>query len=249
MILLLAAALGGPTESLARQRLEDALLARALGDHERSRSVLLTLANSLAADDPVRGWALFWLATERLEWDRVDAARESLRDCIRSGPARDVCQELLARVELEQRAARTLPTTWTFEGPHGVILPGPGRMALESGDLVWTHVRDPANPGTLLFGTALPPDAPPSTITLSLTSVDRESWIGIVLVDVDGNVTPAPEGVQRVAADRTTALVTRLDHANGLDASRLERVLIRDVTGMDDAGSTSVLRLHELQIE
>lgn len=249
MTFLLSLALGAPDDTVARQRLEDALLARALGDHARSRSGLLTLTRSLPSEDPVRGWALFWLGTERLEWGEVEAARNSLRECIRSGPARDVCEELLARLELEERAIQELPTVWTFDGPHGVILPGAGRMAMEGGDLVWSHVRDPAQAGTLIFGTELPPELPPSRLTLSITSVGRESWLGVVLVDIHGNVVPAPEGVQRVAADRATELVTRLDVAVGLDPTELERVLIRDVTGMDDAGSTSTLRLHELRLE
>ena len=243
---LALAADGGPS---ARQRLEDALLARALGDHDLCRSRLMTLANSLAADDPVRGWSLFWLATMRMEWGEPQAARETLRECIRTGPTREVCEDLLVRLELEGAAMRAVPTVWDFQGPHGVVLPEQGRMAVEDGELVWTHVRDPSSPGTLIFGVDLPPDTPPATFTLTIRSVDRESWVGVVFVDTRGNVLPASEGVRRLPADTPITLNLPVDGQRGPLPGTLERVLVRDVSGLSDAsGASSTLRFAEIAL-
>lgn len=234
----------------ARQGLEDAMLARALGDHETARARLLLLTNSLSADDPVRGWALYRLATIQLDWGDAERARTTLRECIRTGPAREVCEDLLGRMQLDDHAMRAVPTQWTFDGPHGVILPGNGRLTIEAEQLVWRQPRDPGVPGTLLFGVDLPPDTPVSTLQLQVTSVGADAWVGLVFVDEQGSVFPAVEGVRRLPADLPTPLVADLTSGPpGLDPSRIERVLIRDMSALNDANaSTGELRIDDVTL-
>jgi hypothetical protein len=233
-----------------RQALEDAMLARALGDHETARARLLLLTNSLAAEDPVRGWALYWLATIQLDWGDAARARDSLRECIRTGPAREVCEDLLGRVQLDEQAMRTVPTVWTFADDHGVVLPGDGRLVVEDEALVWAHPRDPSLPGTLLFGVDLPAGTPVSRLDLTATARDADAWLGVVFVDERGGVFPAAEGVRRVPADQPTVLTARLAPGpTGLDPSGIERVLIRDMTAVHDAAADGgVIVLDDLAL-
>ncbi len=225
----------------ARARLEDALLARALGEHARCRSRLLTLVNELAADDPVRGEALSWLATVEREQGEQDRAREHLRDCIRSGPARSRCEEQLAALELEARAVRERPTVWDFDGPHGLVLSGRGRILVKDGRLHWFSVRDPSNPSALSFGLDLADDEP-LQVEIELFSPESPAWLNLLVVDRAGTVRPAPEGIQRVPTGELHNLRFTVERPASTD-----RAVLRDMSGLSaGSGSESHIELHAI---
>lgn len=236
----------------AQASLEEALLVRALGDHETARSALSRLADETPADHPVHGQVHYWLARLELERRNRDGARQSFRACIRTPVTREVCADALGKMELEDRAVRELPTVWRFDGsPHGVVLPGQGRMEVAEGTLLWAHPRDPLALDTLLLGVDLPVGAVPERVSLTVTPRGREAWVGIVFVDADGTVVPAREGVYRLPADRPSEVEAFLrPPPPGLDVRRLDRVLIRDVSALnDEQPGLAILALDDLTVE
>lgn len=256
MFFLLAAFASSPSEN--RQDLETALLARAMGDHDAARAGLLTLSRSLAAEDPVRSWALFWLATTRFERGDLRDARESLRECIRTGPARQECVDLLGKLEVEATAISKIPTIWSFDGDHGIVHywtqaeRGSIRVDRSSSNavLVWTTRHDEDVPGTLLFGVDQPKPAP-RRFTARMMSQDRDARIGVLFVDERGEAFQHPDAVVSLRAGEVLQMSLSLDEARGpsgtLDPSRMERVLIRDLTAEQDrSGGSTVLVLDDI---
>jgi hypothetical protein len=237
----------------AREQLEEALLARSLGDHAGARAGFLTLSRSLAADDPVRSWALLWLARIQIERGEATDAREALRECIRTTAARQACVDQLGRLEIESTAITSIPTVWTFDGDHGIVhnwnQSDRGSIRLErDGDdavLVWVTRQDEDDPGTILFGVdqATPP---PTTFTATVAVRDRKARIGVLFVDEQGELYPHP-GVQTVEPGEAVTLGFRIADAKGpegaLDPAALQMVLIRDVTAGQD---TSVIVLDDV---
>ncbi|MEZ4317959.1 MAG: hypothetical protein R3F61_10665 [Myxococcota bacterium] len=240
----------------SREELEDALLARALGDHATARAGFLRLSRSLAEDDPVRSWALLWLATTRVERDDYAGAREALRDCIRTGPARQECVELLGRLEVQSTAITRVPTVWGFEGDHGIVhywtQSDRGSIRIEEGSgnpvLVWVTRHDEDVPGTLLFGASQPTPAP-RRFTATVMSQGRDARVGVLFVDERGNAFQHPAGVRRLVAGEAVTLSVPLKEARGpagtLEPAELERVLIRDLTAEQDRSGGSTLLVFD----
>ncbi|MCB9674978.1 MAG: hypothetical protein H6737_07670 [Alphaproteobacteria bacterium] len=254
-------ALLAASASDSREDLEDALLARAMGDHATARAGFLTLSRSLAAEDPVRSWALYWLATTRLERDDFAGARESLRECIRTGPARQECVELLGRLEVQSTAITQIPTVWGFEGDHGVVhywtQSDRGSIRIEDGSgdaaLVWVSRHDEDVPGTLLFGVNAP-TPPPRRFVATMLSQGRDARVGVLFVDEYGNAYQHPAAVRTLRAGEPYEMSVPLREARGpaglLDPTHLERVLIRDLTAEKDrTGGSTILVLDDVGLQ
>ncbi len=230
--------------SEAREQLEEALLARSLGDHAGARAGFLTLSRSLAADDPVRSWALLWLARTRIERGDGIGAREALRECIRTTAARQPCVDQLGRLEIESTAITKTPTIWTFDDDHGVVHNwnqadrGSIRLDRIDGDavLVWVTRQDEDDPGTVLFGVDQPTPTP-TFFTATVEARERKARIGVVFIDDRGNLFPHPD-VRALEPGIPVTLDLRLSEARGangtLDPTALEKVLLRDVTAGQD---------------
>lgn len=253
MLLMLAALAGG------REDLESALLARSLGDHVGSATLLVNVVRTAAADDPSRAWALFWLATERAEQGDAPGAREALRECIRTGPARAECVALLGRLEVEASAITTVPTIWTFDGDHGVVHwwlqndRGSIRVEDRDGDpaLVWVTEHDELDPGTLVIGVDTPRPLP-RKLRASLLAPGRNAWLAVVFVDADGKL--FGQSPIALPAGRPVELELPLERATGptgtLDPSRLEMVIVRDMTAKSDpSGGSSLLVIDDIGLE
>lgn len=242
-----------------REGLEDALLIRALGDHSEARVRLLTLVRSLAADDPARGRALYWLATGLVEAGDDDGAREALRECIRTGPARAECVELLGQIELRAGAIRETPTIWTFDGDHGLVQlwwqADRGEIRLEPSAegraLHWTTRHDERNAGTLLFGVDRP-SPPPRLFRATLTSVGRDAWIAVLFGNEQGDL--FGQDVIPLSAGRPATLEIPLDRATGpsgrLDPKQLDLVALHDLTARyDRTGGASELVITSIGLQ
>lgn len=232
----------------AREDLEGALLARSLGDRATAQATLIRLRRSLAAEDPLRGLALFWTATIDAETGHPDRAREVLRECIRNGPSRDDCSDLLGRLELEQSAMRP-PETWSFSGAHGMVHlwtqsdQGSVRVEPVDGDpsLVWTSRHVPDSPGTLLFAVD-PGSIPPRRLSFSLQARNHRAALLPLFVDDAGVVRRAPRPLV-VEPGPARRVNIDLQSIQGLDPRHLERVVFRDLSGSaeDASGSTEVV--------
>lgn len=231
----------------AREDLENALLARSIGDRETALNELVRLGRSLAAEDPLRGLALFWSATLRAELGAPDEAREILRECIRSGPGRQDCADLLARLELERTAMR-VPGTWDFTGEHGIALywsqADHGSVQVEEIEgnpaLVWVTQHVPEQPGMLLF--AVVPGGRPQRLTMRLSTPDERTVLLPFFMDDAGRAHRARQPVV-LTAGRSRLIAVDLADVEGLDPRHLERVVLRDLTPASDTdqGQTVVV--------
>ena len=239
--------------SEAREELEEAMLARSLGDHAGARSGFLTLSRSLAADDPVRSWALLWLARVRIEREDATGAREALRECIRTTAARQPCVDQLGRLEIESTAITQTPTIWSFDGDHGIVHSwnqsdrGSIRLDRDGGDavLVWVTRQDENDPGTVLFGVNDPVPTP-TVFTATLESRESPARVAVLFIDAQGHLYAHP-GVRMLEPEQPLTLELRLSEARGangtLDPATLDKVLIRDLTVGQDR---SILLLDDI---
>lgn len=243
---MLLLALVGQAFADARSDLEGALLARSLGERAAAQATLVRLIRSLAAEDPLRGTALFWSATLHEESGDRDRARETLRECIRNvGPARGDCTDLLGRIELDDSRMQ-VPGTWDFTGEHGMVHlwtqtdRGTVQIQEQDGDpaLVWTSRRNPEEPGILLF--AVDSSTRPRRLTVELSTPDERAVILPLFVDERGTVRRARSPVV-LTKDRVVKLALDLDDVAGLDPSQLERVVFRDLTSDATPKSTTLI--------
>ena len=229
----------------ARADLEGALLARSLGEREAAQATLVRLIRSLAAEDPLRGTALFWSATLHEESGELDQARQTLRECIRSSQAREDCTDLLGRIELNE-TRMVVPGTWDFSGEHGMVHlwtqidRGTVHVASSEGDpeLVWVSRRTPEEPGMLLF--AVDPSVPPERLSVALSTPDERAIVLPLFVDDRGAV-HRPRTPVVLARDRPVQLELELATIQGLDPTRLERVIFRDLTVDASPKSTTLV--------
>lgn len=225
----------------ARQDLENALMARSLGERDVAQNALIRLTRSLAADDPLRGLALFWSATLSAELGQPDAARETLRDCIRNGPAREDCADLLGRLELEQSAMR-VPTRWNFSAEHGMVHlwsqsdQGAVRVEPVGSDpaLIWESRQLPDQAGMLLF--AVDSAVTPKRLSMRLSTPEERAVLLPLFMDEFGAVHRAKQPIV-LTQERPRSVSIELADVPGLDPRRLERVVLRDLTAADDTAS------------
>lgn len=218
----------------ARADLEGALLARSLGERDAAQATLVRLIRTLAAEDSLRGTALFWSATIHAESGELDQARQTLRECIRNGPAREDCADLLGRIELNASRMQ-VPGRWDFSGEHGMVhlwtQVDRGTVQVESIDgdpaLVWVSRRNPEEPGILLF--AVDPVRAPVHLSVTLSTPDERAVVLPLFVD-DRSAVHRPDAPVVIARDRPIQLEIDLADVNGLDPARLERVVFRDLT-------------------
>ena len=230
----------------AREDLENALLARSIGDRETALNELVRLGRTLAAEDPLRGLALFWSSTLRAEMGDLDEARDSLRECIRSGPGRQDCADLLARLELERTAMR-VPGTWSFNGEHGIAVlwnqAEHGSVQIEEIDgdpaLVWVSHHVPDQPGMLLF--AVVPGARPQRLSMRISTPDERALVLPLFIDDAGQIHRAQQPTVLSAPHTVHTLVVDLAEVKGLDPARLERVVLRDLTPASDTDTAQTV--------
>ena len=245
----------------ATQALQDARLTRSLGDRSGAASALRAMVQATPPTDPVWVQAIGDLADLALDEGQHDEAAALVKRCLGQG-AHARCVDLENRLVLETRAVTTLPSTWSFDpnpagGPaaedHGIVVFDGGTLTAGGGRLTWSHPRNPATPGTLMFAVDLPSGQTPRAMELSIGSVTDEAWVGVVLVDDRGRVYPSPAGVQRIEPKRANRIVVPLDEVENASArlapGTLDRILIRDLSGLDDAsGSQSVLWLDDVTL-
>lgn len=230
----------------ARSDLDGALLARSLGERAAAQSTLVRLIRSLAADDPLRGSALFWSATLYEEGGQRERARRVLRECLRNvTPAREDCADLLGRIELDDSRMH-VPETWDFSGEHGVVhrwtQTDRGTVQTErlDGDpaLVWTSRRNPDEAGMLLF--AVDPAQAATQLSVQLSTPDDRALILPLFVDDRGGV-HRPETPVVLTKDRPANVSIVLGEIDGLDPSRLEWVVFSDLTTDATPKSTTLI--------
>lgn len=239
-------ALAGAFAADYRGDLEDALLARALGDHATAVTGLQFVVRNGAAEDASRAWALYWLGTSLIEAGDPEGAREALRECIRVGPARAACMEQLGRLQVQAQAIRAVPTVWGFDREHGIAQAwtqsdrGTLRVEEIDGDpaLVWTTQHDEWAPGALLFAVEGARPAP-RTFHARVRSRGRDGWFAVVFVDARGadHVQPPIHlpADQEVTVDLPLGSARVVASGAALDPASLSLVILHDVTALTDA--------------
>lgn len=268
----LALALLGPAVAADRfeqwRELHDALLAEAIdGDLQASAADYERMVRNAAADDPMRGAALYWLGRARWQASDVAGAKEALREGVRAGSARNACLELLDQIELEQGALRALPVRWSFDDPtHALVHPwwyrDAGSIRVQpdtpSGPaLVWTTQLDPRRDDQLHLPLDRPSPAPRGLRFIALAEAEEAS-LRLVFLDEDGHrwAPRAQPGPWRLPAGEPVLVEQRLDELVPLDADVetnatvvLARVILQDVTAFyTQRAGTRTLLLDDFEV-
>lgn len=225
--------------------LHDALLERSLrGVDDDVEALFEQLAQDLPAASPVRGRALLALGEARVELGDVEGARAALRECVRMGPGREPCLQLLGRVELDQGAVREIPLTWTFSEPeHGFVHPwsyaGKGSVRVEErgGDpaLTWTTRVEAQSDDQLVLGFHVA-DEPPSGVKFTVHATAFDAHLRLVVYDVAGNRFTRGQFIAPIGRDQPIdAPVDTFqgvdDDRGALDPATIHHLVVQDVTG------------------
>jgi len=172
-----------------RIALQDALLDEAArGDLSGALATYRQLARDLPAQAPLRGDALYWQGRAHHQLGQTDAARDALREGIRSGLCPSRCRDLLEQVELEAAQVTRLPVAWDFvDGTeHGLFHPwrfqDRGTLRPDGGQLLWTTESGaPGPPDRLVM--AFDSVGRVSTIELSVRAVRQDARLQVVVTD------------------------------------------------------------------
>lgn len=254
------------SERAAWDALYDAMLAESLdGDLTLSEARYNALVQGLPAEHPLHGESVYLLAMTRWTAGHVDDARETAMSGIRAGSCRSRCTDLVARIDLDRAAIRTVPTLWDFSGEHGVFHPwehadqGAIRTLAgtgpSDGDLEWSTEVSVRESDELVFAFDHPSPAP-ERIQLTVRSTDFEAWLRLWAVDDTGREYVLGSSV-RIPTDESVELGVRLADARPLDGrpepldpARLSRVWIRDVTHLSGTGTgPNTLVIDDLLVE
>ncbi|MFT6142808.1 MAG: hypothetical protein ACJAV2_000674 [Myxococcota bacterium] len=213
------------------------------------------LTRTLAADEPVRGVALYWLGRALESDGDTDGARYALRECVRAGGARTRCLDLLGRIELESAAVRRVPTVWNLEdGQHGFIHPwlyaDKGSIRLGSGDdthkdvLVWATRVSPDLDDQLLLGFTTPAPGP-SGVRMTIRPMRQDWALRVVAFDVhnnqyvatlNGGIITAERGRWR-RVDIELSTFQALEGSRRLRPSELDHIVLQDVSAFQGTPS------------
>jgi hypothetical protein len=148
----LALAQDDPATVLADQLLE----ASVGGVSPQYIGMLTELSRRVSVGDRSGPDTWYWLAHGEAELGRLDQARATLLDGIRTGNC-PACRDLFQDLEISRMAAPR-DSTWRFgDAHHGVFLTGVGGSmrvgALDERTLLeWTTERGPDSDGRLVFG-------------------------------------------------------------------------------------------------
>ncbi len=236
--------------------LYDGILAEAAdNDVDEAVRTYQGLTRTLAADEPVRGVALYWLGRALESDDDTDGARYALRECVRAGNARTRCLDLLGRIELESAAVRRVPTVWDLEdGQHGFIHPwvyaDKGSIRLGSGDtthkdvLVWATRVSPDLDDQLLLGFTTPAPGP-NGVRMTMRPMRQDWALRVVAFDVHNNqyVATLNGGIITAQPGRWTPVnidlsaFQALEGTGRLRSSELDHIVLQDVSAFQGTPS------------
>jgi len=220
--------------------------------------------SQLSASDAALGVALFELGESRWLSGDIADAREALDSCIRQTAERQRCAELRARIDLEVEAVRAVPVHWTFDdADHGLFHPRAfwergsirlGRVG-DDGVLLWrTHV-DALGNDQLVAGFDRPVP-PPARVSLTVRAQSRDARLEVVVEDDLGHQYPLTRPALRLPQGETVRVTLPLVDRSGpgpdmppLDASRLYRLRLVDVTARRGGTGEHVVVLSDLVIE
>ncbi len=204
----------------------------------------IELTQQLPAGSPVRARALLSLGQTRYALDDLDGARAALRECVRTGPGRAPCLQLLGRLELELGAVRNVPVRWSFDNPdHGFVHPwsyasrGTVRIDEVGGDpaLAWTTTVAAQADDQLVLGFDHP-DPTPEGVRFTVHATAFDAHLRLIAFDAQGRrytrgqfIAPVGRALEVVARFRTFEGVD--PNQGALDASTLHELVIQDVTG------------------
>lgn len=116
MILLAAFALAADPAQEWETLYDARLVEAADGTPEVAVLYYEELVGDLRADDPLYGTAWYWLGRTRYGLGDTEGAITALRIAVGEGDVRPQAAALLGRIELHERAVRTLPATFGFDG-------------------------------------------------------------------------------------------------------------------------------------
>jgi hypothetical protein len=263
----LAADLQGEARAVASwETLQDALLLEASGDVEHAVDRYEQLVRELGPDDPVRSEALYWLGNARWLGGDVRSAREALIECNRTPNARERCQALLARIELDESSVQTVPTRWTFDGKapqYGIVDPasldGDRSLRLDTdpdGDvaLVWTTFVDERGKRDFLVVGFRNPQPTPETVRFDVRSTVFDAHVQVWVYDTLGRRFLWASDGQAVAVPTTrwVQVDVDLEAIDGFDPRHIDRIVIEDVTGFargDGPSGPNALWIDDFEVE
>ncbi len=238
-----------------RMMLTDALLDQAAhGDHLASVEVYGRLARELPVQDPLRGDALYWLGHAHHLLGNPEAAREALREGIRTDLCPTRCRDLLEAVELEQARATELPLVWSFDAPdHGLFHPwrfgDRGPVQLQQGALMWTTLPDPRQYNRLVMG--FDEVGPVAAIGLDLEARGRDMRLQVVVTDRRNRQFGLPDALRLRAGQRAQVRLEPRDFvpveegSGVLDRTAFAELWLVDITPQ---GSQVTLAIHQLEV-